>query len=496
MQAEAPKRSAVVDLGSNSVRMVVFDGVSRNPVSIFNEKAVLRLGRGLTMTGRLNDEGVAMAVEVLRRYHAIARSMNADPFEILATAAVRDAANGPDFVEALRKEMPGVPIRILSGVEEADHSAVGVRCGIPEATGLVADIGGGSLELIRLDDDGRESANTLPLGVIRLSDRSGGDLTIAKGIADADLSGVDWLGGMRGRTLYLVGGAFRALARLQIARTNYPLNIVHYYSLTPAAAREMTGWLIESNRRTLERLPNAPRKRLDDVPFAATVLRRLLKRVEPDRVVFCVDGLREGWYAMNVAPELQSLDPLDTVAQDLCQRLGRSETLPEALFAWTAKLFPGESDRERRLRMTACRLSDVGSHDHPEYRAEQTYMRVLWIQGVGFDHEARAALALALAVRYEAEPTAAFVAPSRALLDDAWFGWAMTLGLALRLAYSLSGGASALLDGTRLEHDGGELRLHLTSASVAVRGEAVKRRLTRLGQVMQVETRITEVLGG
>src|SRR5271156_3490038 len=143
-------RCAVVDLGSNSVRLVVYEGHTRNPMPIFNEKAVLRLGRGLQATGRLNEEGVTQALTVMHRYHAVARAMGARPFEVLATAAVRDAENGAVFVEALRDRMPGVPIHILSGAEEAAYSADGMLCGIPTADGVLADIGGGSLELVRL----------------------------------------------------------------------------------------------------------------------------------------------------------------------------------------------------------------------------------------------------------------------------------------------------------------------------------------------------------
>ncbi|MCX2560032.1 Ppx/GppA family phosphatase [Acetobacter farinalis] len=489
MQIDMPRRSAVVDLGSNSVRLVVFEGVSRNPVPIFNEKAVLRLGRGLTATGRLNEEGVQMAMEVLSRFHAIARAMNAEPFEILATAAVRDALNGPEFVEALRRNMPGVPIRILSGEEEADHSAIGVMCGIPGAHGLVADVGGGSLELIRLAEDGRHDANTLPLGVIRLSDRANGDLGVARTLADEDIGAVKWLSQVKGGTLYLVGGAFRALARLHIARMQYPLNIVHYYTLGLEEAREMTGWLLHAQRRSLERLPGAPKKRLDDVPFAATVLRRLLRRVQPERVVFCVDGLREGWYMLNVAPDCLPQDPMDVVARDMCARLGRSNTLPDVLCRWTADLFSKESAAEQHLRRIACFLSDVGSHDHPEYRAEQTYWRILRVQGVGFDHEARAWLALALAVRYGAELNAEFLSTSRMLLSDAAWRRAVALGHALRLAYSLSGGTAVLLEGTALLWQNKELVLKLVSSRVAVRGETVGRGLSRLGQALNVPTR-------
>ncbi|GBQ84311.1 exopolyphosphatase [Gluconacetobacter johannae DSM 13595] len=486
------RRSAVVDLGSNSVRLVVFDGISRNPIPIFNEKSVLRLGRGLNATGRLNEEGVGMAMEVMDRFHAIARGMEADPFEILATAAVRDATNGPEFVAALRARMPGVPIRILSGEEEADYSATGVLCGLPEAEGLVADIGGGSLELIRLSGGQKMDACTLRLGVIRLNDRSGGDLQKARSIADADIAQVGWLDAMRGRPLYLVGGAFRALARLQIARTNYPLNIVHLYTLGEDDAREMTDWIAGSSRRALERLPGAPRKRLEDVPFAATVLRRLMRRVQPSSLVFCVDGLREGWYMRRVAASVGGIDPQEAVAQEMCSRLGRSVTLPDRLMHWTAPLFPDEAQIDRRLRRAACLMSDIGSYDHPEYRAEQTYLRVLRMQGVGFDHPARAFVALTLAIRYEAELGQDFLHPSRQLLTDAQFRRAVVLGLALRLAYTVCGGTEELLDGTGIEITDQELALHLTAGRTAVRGESVRRRLDRLGGMLSLPARIVE----
>jgi exopolyphosphatase/guanosine-5'-triphosphate,3'-diphosphate pyrophosphatase len=182
-----PTRCAVVDLGSNSVRLVVFEGAGRNPVTIFNEKAVLRLGRGLQDSGMLNPEGVAQAVGVMTRFAAIARAMRADPFEVLATAAVRDASNGPAFVAAMRATLgPNVPIRVLPGQQEAAISAAGLLCGIPNAEGILADIGGGSLELVRLEAGQLREAVTLPLGVIRLSDRAGGDAQKARDLAESE----------------------------------------------------------------------------------------------------------------------------------------------------------------------------------------------------------------------------------------------------------------------------------------------------------------------
>ncbi|GBQ67279.1 exopolyphosphatase [Ameyamaea chiangmaiensis NBRC 103196] len=492
MNTLAVRRSAVVDLGSNSVRLVVFEGTSRTPVMIFNEKAVLKLGRGLTTTGRLNEEGVGMAMEVMSRFHAIARAMDADPFEILATAAVRDASNGPEFVEALRHYMPGVPIRILSGTEEADYSATGVLCSVPDADGLVADIGGGSLELIRMEHGVRHEAISLPLGVIRLNDRSGGDLGVARTLVEQDLATVGWLKAMEGKPLYLVGGAFRALARLQIARVAYPLNIVHLYTLGLKEAQEMTEWVRGAPRRTLERLPGAPRKRLDDAPFAATVLRRLLRVGQPPSVVFCVDGLREGWYMDRVATGTPDADPRESVAREMCGRLGRSAVLPPALIDWTAGLFPNADAERDRLRREACWMSDVGSYDHPEYRAEQTYLRILRMQGVAFGHTARAFIALALAIRYESEASQSWLDPSRRLLNEEQFTAAVTLGLALRLAYTVCGGALTLLDGTSLRREADRVVLRLASGRLAVRGEAVRRRLDRLAQSLNLAAEIEE----
>ena len=479
-------RSAVVDLGSNSVRLVVFEGVPRNPVAIFNERAVLRLGRGLEMTGRLNEDGVVAALTVMQRYAAVARAMGAEAMEVLATAAVRDASNGGAFVDGLRDRMPGVPIRVLSGEEEASLSAAGVLCGIPQADGILADIGGGSLEVVRLSGGEAGPAQTLPMGVIRLADRCAGDLVRARALAEADLRTVPWLAQRPGRDLYLVGGAWRALARIHMAQTGYELAIVHHYTLGRDEARDLTGMIGSANRRMLERLPGAPRRRLDDLPYAAIVLRRLLRDTAAGRVVFSANGIREGWYMARIPPDVAALDPVLAASRDLGERHGRDPAMPASLAAWTRPLFPGESADAARLREAACLLSDIGSHDHPEYRAEQAYLRVLRQPGVALDHHGRAFLALAIAIRYEADPSAPMLAIARQLLDEAAAARAAMLGHAMRLAYVLSAGTPALLDATALTLEPGRLRLLLHEGGGAFAGEGVTRRMERLTQAMGV----------
>ena len=483
IRAPDQRRRAVVDLGSNSVRLVVFEGDSRNPMPIFNEKAVLRLGRGLQSSGRLNDEGTAQALTVMNRYAAIARAMQAEPFEVLATAAVRDAVNGPQFIDLLRHRLPGVPITVLSGEQEAELSAAGLLCGIPDAHGLLADIGGGSLELVRLDQGRRGTARTLRLGVIRLSERAEGDAARARAIAEADLAAETWLPEMAGRDLYAVGGAWRALARIHITQNNYPLALLHHYTISREEARDLAGMVASASRRQLERLPGIPRRRADDLPYAAVVLRRLLRATGVRRVVFSANGLREGWYMRHLPPAQRDIDPLLAAGHDYARRFARDIALPPALLAWTAPLFPAETAESRRLREVACWMSDIGSRDHPEYRAEQAFLRILRQPGIGLDHQARAFLALTLALRYEAESDAPFLKPATALLAPDAIRRATILGVALRLAYTLSAGTAGLLAGTRLL-PGQHLTLQLAEGSGVFAGESVTRRLDRLAEVM------------
>lgn len=483
-----PARSAVVDLGSNSVRLVVFEGQGRNPVAIFNEKAVLRLGRGLQETGLLNPDAMEQAVTVMNRYHAIVRAMRAEPFEVLGTAAVRDAANGPLFIAALERRLPGVPIRILSGAEEAEFSASGVLCGIPAADGILADIGGGSVEVVRLAEGVRGAARTMKLGVIRLAERAQGDIARARAIAEAELADVTWLAEGAGRDLYAVGGAWRALARMHIAQTGYPLNMIHHYTVSREEMRELTGLIAAASRRTLERMPGAPRRRLDDLPYAAVVLRRVLRGTGARRVVFSANGLREGWYMRLLSDAVRSEDPLLAAARELASVHSRDAGLPPALLDWTDPLFPAEAPEWRRLREACCWMSDIGSHDHPDYRAEQAFLRILRQPGIGMDHPARAFIGLTLALRYEAEPEAPFLAVARGLLTPEAVQRATVLGCALRLAYTLSAGTPGLLAASRLDVSGA-LALRLTLGSGLFAGESVTRRLDRLAQTLGVTAR-------
>jgi exopolyphosphatase/guanosine-5'-triphosphate,3'-diphosphate pyrophosphatase len=195
-----------------------------------------------------------------------------------------------------------------------------------------------------------------------------------------------------------------------------------------------------------------------------------------------------------LSAEVRAQDPLLAAAHHYAGWLGRDAAMPPALIAWTAPLFRGETAEAARLRASACWMSDLGSRDHPEFRAEQAFLRVFRQPGIGLDHHARAFLALAVALRYEADPDTAFLRPARALLDVAGTHRAEILGIALRLAYTLSAGTPDLLAGATLRVEGNRLRLGLDPARGLFVGEGVLRRLDRLAQALGLEA-VAEATG-
>jgi exopolyphosphatase/guanosine-5'-triphosphate,3'-diphosphate pyrophosphatase len=352
---------------------------------------------------------------------------------------------------------------------------------------VLADIGGGSLELVRLTAGERGASHTTALGVIRLAERSEQDPVRARAIADADLAEVPWLSEGIGRDLFLVGGAWRAMARIHMAQIGYPLHMVHHYAIGRDEARDLAGVIGSAGRRSLERLPAISRRRIDDLPYAAIALRRVLRATGARRVVFSASGLREGWFMQRMPREIRAEDPLLAAGREMAARLSRDPILPPALIAWTDPLFPTETPDAHRLREATCWMSDIGSHDHPEFRAEQAFLRVLRQPGIGLDHHARAFLALAIAMRYEAEEVGEFLRPARLLLDVASAHRAEVLGTALRLAYTLSAGTPDLLAGTSLAMTGGRLVLRLAEDTGVFAGESVMRRLDRLAHAVGLE---------
>jgi len=469
---------AVVDIGSNSMRLVVFDRLHRAPFPVFNERVFCGLGKELAETGLLNPDGVELARTNMLRFARLVEAMGVDRFDILATAAVREAENGASFVDEIER-IAGAPVTVLPGLDEARLAAMGVVAGWPRATGVMGDLGGGSLELVRLDHGEIRDAVTLPLGPLRLSETADKSRDEAIAIIDSHLDAVPWLSEVGG-TFHPVGGAWRALAKLNMAQHDYPLHIIHGYTLGRRQARDMTSVVSRLGPRSLGRIKGVPKKRLDTLPYAALLMGRVLRRQQPEQVTFSAFGLREGHIHDLLDPATQALDPLITAAADLAHKEGRFGDLGRDLLAFADPLFDDETPEERRLRQAAGHLADIAWREHPDYRDVQALYRTLRLPLFAVDHSERAFLAMAAFIRYGGKPDSDKAATPRELMDERQRHRARIIGLAYRLAITVCGGTPAILRRSALSVADGRVHVKLPDDGSAAPGDVMERRLKAL----------------
>jgi exopolyphosphatase / guanosine-5'-triphosphate,3'-diphosphate pyrophosphatase len=481
----AAERIGVIDLGSNSLRLVIFERLGAALFPLFNEKVMCALARGIASTGRLSPEGVELALLNLRRFVAFARAIGVDHLAVLATAAVRDASDGRAFAAEVERQCR-IEVKIIDGAEEARLSAAGVLAGIPDADGIVADLGGGSVELVRVSPEGASyspahsgqigAGITLPLGPLRLAELGDGTKAVSETV-DRALTAAPVLRAVDDANLYLVGGAARAIARLHMEHTHYPLHIIHRYTISRRETESFLDMIGRQSRKSLERITTISRKRLEVVPLAALVLRRLIAIAAPRRVVFSALGLREG-YAYGLVPAAdRGTDPLIAAYMAVGRRQSRFRLDGDRLQQWTAPLFPNLSETGRRRHRAVCWLSDLAWSEHPDYRAQQAFTRSLTMPFAGSTHSDRVFVATALHARYGGSVEDPVKEPTRRLLDDRSAQEARALGTALRLAYTLCAGTIELLSESRLNRTGDVMALEVPPESSLFAGETVQRRL-------------------
>ena len=484
---------AVVDIGSNSVRLVVYEGATRAPTPLFNEKVLCGLGRSLATTGRLGADAVARALRALRRFRALIDQMGVTRIEAIATAAAREAKNGPDFI-AQAERILDVPIKVLSGTKEAELAAIGVIAGIHDADGFVGDLGGGSLELIDVRKSKLGNAATLPLGGLRLIDASGGNLKNAREIVDTELAKVDWLDKGRDRDFCAIGGTWRALARLHMTQTNYPLNVMHNYRIEAAEALKFAGLLDLQSQSSLAGIRDISGARRETIPYGALVLERLLRQVKPRAVVISVFGIREGLLCTMLSDEERRKDPLLAACDDLARRRSRSIDSAYELCFWTDALFrapgPPETPEQRRLRHAACLLSDIGWHAHPDYRGIQSLNLVAHGNFVGVDHPGRAFLALTVYYRNEGTIKDELSQSLIELVDKDMLKRARILGAAFRAAHMVSASMPGVLINTPIGYEGNRLVWTLPEPYSSLEGERVDRRFKVLADLLDRDAEI------
>lgn len=465
-------RAAIIDIGSNSIRLVVYDGTARLPATLFNEKVMAGLGRSLAETGSIDEAALTMATTALARFASLAREMEVDTLRTVATAAVRDASNGQQLIAIARSL--GLEVELLSGEAEALAAGYGVLSGIPEADGIVGDLGGGSLELVRVVAGTVTDRVSFPLGVLRL----GAIRARGKGVLDKTVAGLlaqaGWTKRGEGLPFYLVGGSWRALGRLDMHLTGYPLPVIHEYRMSAQTITRLQRTIAQLGKNKIRAVPNLSSGRVATMEDAAALLGVLVKHLGSRETVVSAFGLREGLLFGKLSAEERREDPLIAAARDEAQRFGRFPEHGDLLDAWVAPLFEGEDPELARLRHAACLLADVGWRANPEFRAERGLEIALHGNWVGIDARGRALLAQALFTSLggglESPP------PVGQLAKDDDIEHAKLWGLAMRLGQRLSGGIAGPLRRSSLSMDGERLVLHLESDHAALYGEAVEKR--------------------
>jgi exopolyphosphatase / guanosine-5'-triphosphate,3'-diphosphate pyrophosphatase len=478
---------AVIDIGSNSVRLVVYEGLTRSPTPIFNEKVLAGLGREVQSTGLLAPDAVGKALEALRRFRALCERLEIARLWTIATAACREAANGKEFVKRAA-HICGGEIDVLSGKREAELSALGVISGFAKPDGIVGDLGGGSLELTEVRGSRLRPGITLPLGGLALQDVSSKSIKKAEKIVRSNLERAELLEAGKGRTFFAIGGTWRALARLHMWQTGYPLHVMHGYVLPAREAFEFSSLVHRVNPDTLSKIEVVTDARRPLLAYAAIVLENLVRIARPKEVVISALGVREGLLYSMLAPKERDKDPLIAAARELNLLRSRSPAHGDELIAWTDRFMQSsgldETAEERRLRHAACLLADIGWRAHPDYRGEQSLNIIANAAFVAVDHPGRTFIALAVFFRHvglvddELSPRLRELASTR-VLDRA-----RVLGAALRVAYLVSASATGVLAKAPMVVERGRLVLRLRNGTEALAGERVLNRLRQLARLI------------
>ncbi len=480
---------AVIDIGSNSVRLVAYERLARALTPLYNEKVLCGLGRGLAKTGSLSDEAVELTLATLARFRHLADQMRIKSLRVIATAAVREASNGQVFLSNAERILSS-PLTILSGDEEARAAALGVQSGFYRPEGIVGDLGGGSLELVAVEPGHIGQGVSHKLGVIRIQEEADDDARRAHKIAVSRLEGDEIAARLAGRTLYLVGGTWRNLAKLHMAITGYPLSVMHGYAIDADAFSGFSQDVMRGKYADHDAMKAVSRSRKALLPFGASVLRALCDVGKPKRVVLSALGVREGLLFDDLDEAEKQRDPLFDAAFELAILRSRSPDHARELADWTGQAFDAlgidETEDEARLRRAASLLADIGWRAHPDYRGIQSHNIIAHAPFSGVDHPGRLYLAMANYYRHQGLSDTKLNGTLEGILTDYQRERAHLLGALFRVAYALTASMPGVLPETRLDvSESDRLTLYLPVHLSGLQGERLTKRLSSLARLVE-----------
>lgn len=469
---------AVIDIGSNTVRLVIYGGPARAPVVLLNEKVSARLGKGVAEHGKLSDKAMTAVLAALGRYAALLRARGIRRVHTVATAATRDASNGVEFLGKVAAL--GLNPRLLSGEEEALTSAAGVAGAFPNARGVVADLGGGSLELVHIAGTECEYGSSLPLGTLRLPAlRSAGAAKFKHKVEKLIEETGSRCG--PGEALYLVGGSFRALARYHQHLIGSPIDDPHGLAMEPDA---LLALCLKLQRSTvLAGVPGVAPARLAALPDTAALLATLIAKAQPCEVIFSGWGLREGLIFNDLLPAERRADPFAAGVRAFAEPLGASPAVAAMIAGWTAATVGSHDLAHENLRLSAIILAIASQQIEPNLRSVTVLDWALHKRWIGICGVGRAMLAACLLSNANREipvDIAHLASPEEIERAVSW-------GLAIRLCRRLTGLAPQLFSSCSLAAIDGRLILTLNERTAPLATDVVEKDLKLLAEHMQLK---------
>ena len=476
-----PVRQAVIDIGSNTIRLVVYAGLPRAPMPIYNEKSRIALGACLAGDGVIDDTTMAKALAALARFETLARLMKVDTLRVVATAATREAKNGRLLVE--KAAALGIRVDVLDGDTEATAAGLGVLSDNPNANGYVGDLGGGSLELIRVTNGVLGERISLPLGTLRHKALAG---KTTKQIAQMIKDSLDESNAghgfeiEKGLPFYMIGGSWRCFSRLHMHVSGYPLTILSNYQMPPSAPAELTAIVNDPSELAQTKIVSSARAVA--LPGATALLAALVRLFEPAKLVTSIYGLREGLLFDQLSGAERKQDPLIAAARFEGERLARFPFHGDMLADWIAPVFADQSETDTRLCRAACLLADSVWNVNPEHRADHALDHALDGSWPGVIASDRAIIAAALWTVHAGKRSLPVILTLLATPGE--LAQAVIWGLAIRLAQRIDGGTGGALADSVINGDNDVLTLHLTRQSGRLRSNTLTRRLQALGDAL------------
>ena len=492
----APKLidKAVIDVGSNSVRLVIFRTHDTFFQPIFNEKITASLGRGVMQSGCLNPKGVKLANTAITRFMRILKARNITDIHAVATAAVRDAKDGEKFLQNIEIKT-SLTVRMLSGEQEARLSALGVIAGEPSAEGVMADLGGSSLELVEIANGKVGQGSTHKLGPLALAIEAESNVKdtkakITKSLEEMKITGLP-------QTLYAVGGAWRSLALVHMELRGYPLHVLHNYRMSRREVKMLTRLVEKQSPASLAKIPGVSTKRAQNLPYAAYLLRKILSKIKVREVVISSFGLREGLLFDALPLAISSRHPTLSSVEALAHQNWSSSEFGQAVEHWLMPVFSHfkpvfGKDRTYLLQTAICRLADIGARMHPDHRAEISFSLALYAPFAGLSHKERVALALAIYHRYAGAGTPPSTTLIMRIIDEDTRAWATAIGLGLRCASAVSARTASLLQVTSLRIDKGTIMLDAKNEESLLLTSAPGKRLRDLADALGLQAQLIE----